>query len=110
MWWVEDIAKASEDLESNLRIVRLLRLTFGDQSAAAFLELALRTIVAPHCKTKLGRQMLESHRYVDDGLFAHFDKAELHAAMQDVVDTLMIFGFEVKHVCTEDLSWHKDKG
>ena len=66
MWWVEDIAKASEDLESNLRIVRLLRLTFGDQSAAAFLELALRTIVAPHCKTRLGRQMLESHRYVDD--------------------------------------------
>ena len=66
--------------------------------------------MAPNCKTKLGRQMLESHRYVDDGLFAHFDKDELHAAMQDVVDTLLIFGFEVKHVCTEDLSWHKDKG
>ena len=54
MFWCEDIQKASEDLDGSLRIVRLLRLTFGDQSAAVFLELALRIIVAPHCKTKLG--------------------------------------------------------
>ena len=54
--------------------------------------------------------MQASHRYVDDGLFAHYDKAELHAPMLDVVDTLLIFGFEVMLVCTEDLSWHNDKG
>ena len=58
----------------------------------------------PH---KLGRDLLESHRYVVDGLKAHHNKAELYKAMEDVVNTLWMFGFEVKHICTEHLSWHK---
>ena len=106
MWWIDDIAKARKDLDGSMDILRIICLTFGDQSAAAFLQLCLRTIVAPHCRTRLGRVLLESHHYVDDGLKAHHDKAELYEAMEDVVNTLQMFGFEVKHICNEHLSWH----
>ena len=30
--------------------------------------------------------------------------------MQDVIDTLQVCGFDVKHVVTEDLTWHKLRG
>ena len=89
-------------------VFRLLWMTFGDQSA--FLELALGEIVAPICKTALGREILQSNRYVDDGARAHHNKAELHKAMDDVINTLKVCGFDVKHVISEGLSWHKDRG
>ena len=54
MWCWETVEKANKDLDEAMVIYRLLRMTFGDQSASAFLELALRDIVAPLCSTKLG--------------------------------------------------------
>ena len=110
MWWTESVDRAMKNLEESMVVLRLLRLTFGDQCGAAFLELCLRTIIAPNCKTLLGRFILENARYVDDGLKAHHDKRELHEAMEDIIQTLRLFGFEVKHVCTEFLSWHLEKG
>ena len=82
-------------------------MTFGDQSASAFLELALRDILAPLCKTKLGAEMLQNNRYVDDGARAHHNRAELYEAMQVMIDTLKVCGFDVKDVVTEDLTWHR---
>ena len=88
MWCWASVEKANKDLDEAMVVFRLLRMTFGDQSASAFLELALREIVAPLCKTALGREMLQSTRYVDDGARAHHNKAELHEAMDDVINTL----------------------
>ena len=98
MWCWASVEDANKNLDEAMVIYKLLRMTFGDQSASAFLELALRDIVAPLCKTALGREMLQSNRYVDDGARAHYDKAELHEAMEDVINTLQVCGFDIKHV------------
>ena len=58
MWWVEDPSKALEDLDEGMRIYMLLRVTYGDVSASTQLELAIRRIIAPSCKKKLGKQYL----------------------------------------------------
>ena len=104
MWCWETVKKANKDLDEAMVIYWLLRMTFGDQSASAFLELALRDIVAPLCKTRLGAEMLQNNRYVDDGARAHHDRSELYEAMQDVIDTLQVCGFDVKHFVAEDLT------
>ena len=52
----------------------LLFMTFADQLASAFLELPLREIVSPLCKTKLVAEMLQNNRKVDDGARAHHDR------------------------------------
>ena len=90
MWCWASVDKANKDLDEAMVVYRLLRMTFGDQSASAFLELALREIVAPLCKTALGKEMLQSNRYVDDGARAHHDKAELHEDMDDVIVTAQL--------------------
>ena len=41
-------------------------MTYGDQVAAAALEVIMRELLAPKCKTKLGAKILTDHRFVDD--------------------------------------------
>ena len=57
MWCWASVDKANKDLDEAVVVFRLLRMTFGDQSASAFLELALRDILAPLCKTALEREI-----------------------------------------------------
>lgn len=110
MWWIRSVEEAETDLEGSLCILKLLRLTFGDQPSASILELALRTIIAPQCKTDLGRKMLLENRYVDDILISHFNRDELFAAMIDVEEALGRFGFKIKHICSPQLVWHAQRG
>ena len=66
MWWVNCPTKAIEDLEDALAIYKLVRVTYGDQAASCMFELALRRIVAPECKTQLGKEILAGDRFVGD--------------------------------------------
>ena len=58
MWWVSDPSKAMEDMEEVMRVYMLMRVTYGDVAASTQLELAIRRIIAPECKTKLGKEIL----------------------------------------------------
>ena len=62
------ILEAEVDLNTAIRVYRLVRLKYGDAPAACYVELALRKIIAPQCKTQLGRDILGSDRYMDDML------------------------------------------
>ena len=68
MYWVVSLEAANGDLNAAIWIYRLMRLMYGDAPAACYLKLGLRRIIAPQCKTQLGRQILSSDRYVDDVL------------------------------------------
>ena len=68
MYWVASLQEANGDLNATIRVYRLVRLMYGDAPAACYLELALRKIFAPQCKTQLGREKLGNDRYVDDML------------------------------------------
>ena len=109
MWWVESIEKAGANPEAAMVVLRLLRLTYGDQPSSTFLELALRTVIAPLCQTELGRKMLLNSRYIDDILTAHHCWEELVAAMDDIESTLARFGFKIKHICSPRLKYHATK-
>ena len=103
MWWVTSIADAQGNYERSQCILKLLRVTYGDQCSAAILEICLRTLVAPLCRTELGRKFLSEHRYVDDILPSYDDLPELMDAIDDVIVTLAKFGFSVKHICSTKL-------
>ena len=75
MWWVENPSKAMENLDEAMRIFMLTIVTYGDQGASTQLELAIRKIILPSCKTKLARAILARDRYVDDLLTSHDDKS-----------------------------------
>ena len=47
-------------------ILYLARATYVDQICSCLLGCILRDIIAPKCKTDLGRRILEDQRYVDD--------------------------------------------
>ena len=84
----------------DFQILYLNRSTYGDQICAALLELILREVIAPHCTTALGREILENGRYVDDLAAGDDSKEVLTEAMKDVSDTLAKFGFSFKHLLT----------
>ena len=74
-----------EDPEEALAIYMLVRVTYGDQAASCQLELALRRIIAPECKTQLGREILAGDRFVDDVITSHEDKELLMKALDNIV-------------------------
>ena len=110
MWWVEDPSKAMEDLDEGMRIYMLLRVTYGDVAASTQLELAIRRIIAPSFKTKLGKAILAGDRYVDDLLPSHDDKNMLLEALNDIEETLMNHGFMIKRIISNGLWYHAHKG
>ena len=110
MWWVSSPEKAAENLDSSLVVLRLLRLTYGDQPAASILELVIRNIIAPKCSSELAEVILRDHRYVDDGLTSHSNQDLLYEAMLDLESTLNTFGFAIKRIISERLSFHKFRG
>ena len=81
-------------------ILYLARLTYGDQICSCLLECILRDIIAPKCKTDLGRRILEDQRYVDDLVSGDQDPLILMEAMLDISKTLEKFGFSFKHLIT----------
>ena len=76
----------------------LERVTYGDIGASTRLELALRKIIAPECKTALGRAILQGDRYVDDVLSSHDDVDLLLEAINDIEVTLRNHGFLIKRI------------
>ena len=85
-------------------ILYLERCTYGDQICSCLLEVILREIVSPRCKSSLARKILEEERYVDDLLGGAEKEEELTQAMQDIRDTLGQLGFSFKHLIT---NYHK---
>ena len=47
-------------------VIMMSRATYGDMICSCLLEIVLREIVAPKCKTELARRILSDQRYVDD--------------------------------------------
>ena len=98
MWWINCPTKAIDDLEQALAIYKLVRVTYGDQAASGMLKLALRRIIAPECKTKLGQEILAGDRFVDDVLTSHENKELLTQALDDIVQTLENHSFLIKRI------------
>ena len=90
------------------QVLYLNRSTYGDQICAALLELILREVIAPHCTTALGREILENGRYVDDLAGGDDSKEILSEAMKDISDTLAKFGFSFKHLLTNFMEDDED--
>ena len=109
MWWVVDPEKATADLDDAMRIFMLKRVTYGDVGASTQLELAIRKIIAPECKTTLGRDILAGDRYVDDVLSSHDDVNLLLLALDDIEETLKNHGFTIKRIISNGLWFHKEK-
>ena len=86
------------------------RFTYGDAPAACYLKLALRKIIAPQCKTQLGREILGSNRYVDDVLSGHNNTEELFIAMKDMEETLEKNGSTIKKIISNELSYYASMG
>ena len=89
-------------------ILYLMRATYGDQICSCLLETILRDVIAPHTKTKLGREILEDGRYVDDIAGGDDNKDILNEAMQDILKTLEKFGFTFKMLLTNFMEWKSD--
>ena len=83
-----------------MRIFVLERMTYGDVGASTGLELAIRKIIAPECRTALGRSILSGDRYVDDVLSSHHCAQELLEAIDDIEETLKNHGFLIKRTIT----------
>ena len=80
-----------------LQIYQCTSLPFGLSSSACILELSLRNIIAPACKTDVAKQTLLNHRYIDDFVLLHngsFD--QLIYYMNDLKTTLESFSFKIK--------------
>ena len=103
MWWVVNPEKASADLDAAMRIFVLKRVTYGDIVASTQLKLAIRKIIAPECKTALGRAILQEDRYVDDVLSSHDDVDLLLEAINDIEVTLRNHGFLMKRIISNGL-------
>ena len=71
--------------------------------------MALRKIIAPQCKTQLGREILGSDHYVDDVLLSHNDAEELFIAMKNLEQTLEKNGSTIKKIISNELSYHVEK-
>ena len=110
MWWVSSVQEARRDIDLGMRVYRLDRVTYGDQPASVLLELALRLIISPHCKTALGKVLLGSDRYVDDVFMSELKQQELMEAIDDVKETMQYFGFDIKRIITNQLWYHPAKG
>ena len=105
MYWVVSILEAEVNLETAIRVYRLVRLTYRDTPDACYLELALRKIIAPQCHTQLGRDILGSDRYVDDVLTSHNQAEELFAAMTDMENTLEQNRSSIKKIISNGLAY-----
>ena len=103
MYWVVSLEAANGDLNAAIWIYRLMRLMYGDAPAACYLKLGLRRIIAPQCKTQLGRQILGSDRYVDDVLSEDNNAQDLILAMEE---TLERNGSTIKKIISNGLSYH----
>ena len=110
MWWISSVQEAEQDLDKAMRVYELDRVTYGDQPASVFLELALRMVIAPQCKTELGRTILANDRYVDDCLSSHSKKEEMLEAVCDMEATLQEYGFSIKRVISNSLWFHEAMG
>ena len=84
------------------------RCTYGDQICSCLLECIVRDIIAPACSTALGREILESGRYVDDISGGDDDQAILDEAMKDISDTLEKYGFSFKMLLTNYMKFKPD--
>ena len=93
---------------NDFQLLYLMRATYGDQICSCLLETILRDVIAPHCETALGREILEDGRYVDDIAGGDEDKDILHEAMQDILKTLQKFGFTFKMLLTNFIEWNSD--
>ena len=82
------------------QVLRMSRCTYGDQICSCLLECIVRDIIAPACSTALGREILESGRYVDDISGGNDVQAVLDEAMKDISDTLERFGFSFEMLLT----------
>ena len=67
-------------------------------------------VIAPECKTALGRLILAGDRFVDDILTSHEDKELLLEALDDIVEILARYGFMVKSIISNNLWYHRSKG
>ena len=92
----------------DFQILYLMRSTYGDQICATLLEIILREVIAPHCETDLGREILENGRYVDDLAAGDDSKEVLSEAMTDISNALSKFGFSFKHLLTNFTEWNPD--
>ena len=86
------------------------RMTYGDVGASTGLELAICKIIAPECRTALGRAILSGDRYVDDVLSSDHDAQELlDEAIDDIELTLKNHGFLIKRIISYGLWCHEKK-
>ena len=92
--------KDVNDPNSPLLVLIFTCMTYGDQVAAAALEVIMRELLAPKCKTKLGAKILTDHRFVDDITLSHHSKEELIEGLQDVAKVLGEHGFDIKIIST----------
>ena len=90
------------------QVLRMSRCTYGDQICSCLLECIVRDIIAPACSTALGREILESGRYVDDISGGDDVQAVLDEAMKDISDTLERFGFSFKMLLTNYMKFKSD--
>ena len=81
-------------------VLMMSRCTYGDMICSCLLEVVLREIVSPRCKTELARKILSDHHYVDDLLAGAATEALLKEAMIDIELTLGKLGFAFKHIIT----------
>ena len=93
-------------LTSKYSIIMMLRMTYGDACASAVLEQAIISFLAPRCKTRLGRKLLQSSRFVDDVLGSADSIPELFEAVLDVNQALESLGLKLKHIISSRL-WIK---
>ncbi len=73
-------------------VIMMSRATYGDQVCSCLLEVVLREIVAPKCKSELARRILSDQRYVDDLLAGGASEEVLREAMLDIETTLGKWG------------------
>ena len=94
-------AQLSKVLQLNLNLLHkppILQVLWQKQGASTQLELAISKIIAPECKTALGRAILQGDLYVDDVLSFHDDVHLLLAALNDIEETLKNHGFLIKRI------------
>ena len=109
MWWITNPEEAGIALDEAMHIFMLERMTYGDIGASTGLELAIRKIIAPECKTALGRSILSGDRYVDDIWSSHHCAKELLEAIDDIELTLLNHGFRIKRIISNQLWYHDAK-
>ena len=89
-------------------VLMMSRCTYGDMICSCLLEVVLREIVSPRCKTELARKILSDHRYVDDLLAGAATEDLLREAMLEIELTLGKLGFAFKHIITNFGNYHPD--